>query len=86
MLPNIETMEGVDFLFVCVLTITVLCRIVQDFWLVCYILLATAVYILIKRRTKQNAIKIQGDGYGVVITGCDSGMCCSRAVRIKLGV
>ena len=78
-------MEVVDFLFMLVVVVTVLVHIVQDFWLVCYIVLATIVYIVIKNKTKQSAIKIKGDGCGVFITGCDSGKIFSSNRHDKMG-
>ena len=62
-----------DFIFVVVVSFIIIIHTIRDAWLLSYIIVATFLYIVIKRQTKQNAIKIKGDDHGVLITGCDSG-------------
>ena len=66
-------MGVVDFIFVVVVIFIVFIHVIRDAWLVSYIVTVTLLYIVIKRQTKQNAIKINGEDRGVLITGCDSG-------------
>ena len=66
-------MGVVDFIFVVVVIFIVFIHIIRDAWLISYIVTVSLLYIVIKRQTKQNAIKIKGEGRGVLITGCDSG-------------
>ena len=68
-----KTMGVADFIYV---VVVILIHIIRDAWLLSYIVVATLLYIVIKRQTKQNTNKIKGDGRGVLITGCDSGKPC----------
>ena len=71
-----KNMGVADFIYVVVVILIILIHIIRDAWLLSYIVVATLVYIVIKRQTKQNANKIKGEGRGVLITGCDSGKPC----------